>query len=185
MSTEEVEPVKVEKHARFDDNMPYKTREQHQAHGYKLKLGQFHRFTGKKPVDKKRNQSTRKKIRDLERLVTKEGMPAEIIEAKTKDLLELKKQLRYKKWALRNYTKYKQIRLNEKKKCMRRQKRAEKEIKAINNRIIKEGQTMKEWEEQKEEDTKEQQEILVQLEKDIGKHTILIFRIHHSFSTRP
>ena len=68
---------------------------------------------------------------------------------------------------------------------MRRQKRAEKEIKAINNRIIKEGQTMKEWEEQKEEDTKEQQEILAQLEKDIGKHTILIFRIHHSFPTRP
>ena len=71
-------------------------REKLQKHGYKLKLGQFHRYTGKhQPQHKsKRKPSTRKKIRDLERLITKEGMPQEIVEAKKKDIDELKRQLR-------------------------------------------------------------------------------------------
>lgn len=55
------------------------------------------RYTGKhQPQHKgKRKPSTKKKIRDLERLISKEGMPQEIIEAKKKDIEELKKELRY------------------------------------------------------------------------------------------
>jgi predicted double-glycine peptidase len=60
--------------------------------------------------------SLNKKIRDLERMVKREGMPAEIVESKRKDLKKLKQEQTYKKNAIRNQSKYRAIRLNEKKK---------------------------------------------------------------------
>lgn len=62
-------------------------------HGYKLKLGDYHRYIGQEEKKSRKHKyvSNKKKIRDLERLINKEGMPKEIIEAKKKDLTELRK----------------------------------------------------------------------------------------------
>jgi hypothetical protein len=49
-------------------------------------------------------------------MVKREGMPAEIVESKRKDLKKLKQEQTYKKNAIRNQSKYRAIRLNEKKK---------------------------------------------------------------------
>lgn len=138
-------------------------------HGYKLKLGEFHRYTGDQPV-KKRNKkyvSTKKKIRDLERFINREGVPQEIVDAKKKDIFELKQKVRYKKEALRNFTKYKQIRFHERKKCLRRRKKAEKEIEKIKKRIIGVDETIEQFEAKKEEDIKEQQVIIDQCDDDL------------------
>ena len=55
----------------------------------KLKLGQFHRnATFKK---KNRKVTTKKQIRDIERLLDREGVPEEVRKAKKAQLVELKK----------------------------------------------------------------------------------------------
>lgn len=138
-------------------------------HGYKLALGQFHRYTGPndRPKQKKRHISLKKKVRDLKRLLEREGLPKEIIEAKKKDLDELKGQFKHRKNALRNAAKYREIRLNEKKKCYRIRKRAEKEIANIKNKMIGQDQTYEEFEAEKESLIKAQQDIIDQCDKDL------------------
>jgi len=53
-------------------------------------MGKFHRYTNQFK-DKQRKPSNKKKIRDLERLLAKEGLPEELKVAKKKELKELKK----------------------------------------------------------------------------------------------
>jgi len=98
-------------------------------------------------------------------------MPAEIIEAKKKEILELKAKKRYKKDVIRNQDKYKQIRLNEKKKCLRKRKRAEKELQDIKNSVIEEGQTTEEFEEAKNKKIEEIQKQLDLIERDLDYTT--------------
>ncbi len=70
-----------------DDSIPYQQRHpDNEDQSNKLKLNKFHRFTGVKDQEKKRYVSNKKKIRDLERLLAKEGLPEEIKQAKTKEL---------------------------------------------------------------------------------------------------
>ena len=58
---------------------------------------------------KKRNISNKKKLRDLERLLAKEGIPEALKEAKRKEIKELKKLERKKKEAEMFELKYKKI----------------------------------------------------------------------------
>ena len=94
-------------------------------------------------------------------------MPTEIVEAKKKDLEELKTRQKYKRGVVRNQDKYRSIRLNEKKKWLRKKKRAEKEIAAINNRIIGEGQSFEDFEESKAKDIEALEKEIVQHDKDL------------------
>lgn len=75
----------------------------------KLKLGQFHRFTNDFKKDKKRQPSTKKKIRDLERFIAREGLPEDIKQAKQKELKDLKKQEKAKSEAEKFELRYKKI----------------------------------------------------------------------------
>lgn len=75
-------------------------------------MGKFHRFTGKFKKDdkaKKRVPTNKKKIRDIERMIAKEGVPEEIRVAKRKVLKELKKIEKKKKEADLFELKYKKI----------------------------------------------------------------------------
>lgn len=138
-------------------------------HGYKLKLGEFHRYTGdlyKRKPDKK-YVSDKKKVRDLQRFLSREGLPQEIIEAKKNEIFELKKKVRNKKEALRNFAKYKQIRFHERKKCLRRRKKAEKEIEQIKKRMIGVDETIEQLEAKKEEEIRAQQAIIEQCDNDL------------------
>ena len=87
-------------------------------------------------------------------------MPKEIIENKSKELEELKFQAREKEIAQRRFQKYRTIKFHgillfvmifwiERKKWDRRRKRAEKAILEINKKIIPEGMSIDEFEEQK------------------------------------
>jgi hypothetical protein len=99
-------------------------------------------------------------------MVKREGMPAEIVESKKKDLKKLKQEQTYKKNAIRNQSKYRAIRLNEKKKWDRARKRCDKQIQVIQNKIIPEGMEYEEFEKLKEKEIGEQNEILEQTDKD-------------------
>ena len=55
-----------------------------------LKMGKFHRYTNQ-CKKKHRPPTNKKKIRDIERLLAKEGLPEELIKAKKQELKVLKK----------------------------------------------------------------------------------------------
>lgn len=95
----------------------------------KLKLGKFHRFQpGFKPQKKTKKQSLGKQIRDLERLVSREGMPEEIKIAKSAQLSELRKEAKTRRHAVTLWTKYKGIKFVERRKAERHKAKAEKEL---------------------------------------------------------
>ncbi len=73
-----------------------------------LKMGQFHRYTNQ-GIKKKRVPTNKKKLRDLERMLNKEGIPEELKLAKRAELKELKKQEKKKKEAEMFELKYKKI----------------------------------------------------------------------------
>ena len=91
-----------------------------------LKLGKNHRFITK-PKKEKRQPSIKKKMRDIERLVQREGLPEEIVNAKKKELRTLRKELHKKKEAVLFQSRYKKIRFIEKKKILRRLNKEEGE----------------------------------------------------------
>ena len=80
-------------------------------------MDKFHRLAYK--VNKKRQVPLKKKIRDLERLINKEGMPEDIKKAKMASLKELKKGEKKKKEALLFELRYKKIKFFEKKKIIK------------------------------------------------------------------
>lgn len=71
-------------------------------------MGKFHRYTNQYK-GKKRTPTNKKKIRDLERLINKVGMPEEIKLAKKKELKEYKKLAKKKDEAELFELKYKKI----------------------------------------------------------------------------
>ena len=90
----------------------------------KLNLNEFHRL---QPNVKKsetgakiRKQTDKKKLRDIERLLERPGLPQEIKDKKLAELKELKKIIKSKKEAETFSTRYKKIKFVEKRKVMRR-----------------------------------------------------------------
>ena len=84
----------------------------------KLRLGQFHRNA---PVSKpKRKVTVKKQIRDIERLLDREGLPEEVRNAKKEQLKELKKDYKKQREASIFELKYKKIKFTEKRKVIRK-----------------------------------------------------------------
>ena len=83
--------------AAASDIEPEEQRRQKHPENYdksnKLNLGKFHRYGIAKPSHKPKVATTKKKIRDIERLLKKkeDSMPEEVKQAKLKELKELKK----------------------------------------------------------------------------------------------
>ena len=98
-------------------------------------MDQFHRKIVK---SKNRTTTDKKKIRDIERLLAKEGIPQEIKEKKLADLKLLKKDAKSKKEAERFDLRYKKIKFVEKRKVIRRieQAKDEKEKKEWQQKLI-------------------------------------------------
>ena len=92
----------------------------------KLNLGAFHRNNLSKKKQKK--PTMKKRVRDLERFLDREGVPEEIREAKKKELKELKKQSKKQKEALKFQMKYKKIKFTEKRKVIRLMEKVKKQI---------------------------------------------------------
>lgn len=91
-----------------------------------LKLGEFHRNNiGKKGT---RKPTLKKQIRDIERLIEREGIPEEIKNAKKSQLRDLKKQLKKQKEALKFDLKYKKIKFGEKRKLIRNMEKTKKAL---------------------------------------------------------
>ena len=84
----------------------------------KIEMDEFHR----KIVKSKSHRSTtdKKKIRDIERLLAKEGIPQEIKDKKLADLKLLKKEAKSKKEAEKFDLRYKKIKFVEKRKVIRK-----------------------------------------------------------------
>ena len=80
-------------------------------------MNQYHQIVKENP---KRHITNKKRIRDIERLLDKEGLPADIREKKVKELRELKKEHRSKVVAEKNDGKYKKIKFIEKRKVIRK-----------------------------------------------------------------
>ena len=87
----------------------------------KLRLDEFHKVIQKpQKFDKKQRKHTdKKKIRDIERLLAKEGLPEEIRVKKMADLKLLKREVKEKKDAIRYEDRYKKIKFIEKRKVIR------------------------------------------------------------------
>ena len=95
----------------------------------KLNLGTFHRNNAAfKP--KKRKVTTKKQIRDIERLLDREGVPEEIRKAKKAELVTLKKDAKKSREAELFETKYKKIKFTEKRKVIRMLEQAKKNFKS-------------------------------------------------------
>lgn len=73
----------------------------------KLRLNEFHRFSGKQ--QKQRKPTLKKRVRDLKRLLEREGVPEEIKTQKKEELRDMKKQLTSQKAAVKFETRYKKI----------------------------------------------------------------------------
>ena len=100
---------------------------QDQSGKNKLKLGEFHRYN--RIQKKSRKTNVRKQIRDLERLLSREGLPEEIVKAKKEQLRELKKQGKKQKEAQKFELKYKKIKFTEKRKVIRVLEKVQKQLK--------------------------------------------------------
>ena len=83
----------------------------------KLRLGDFHRNATFKP--RQRKVTTKKQIRDIERLLDREGLPEEVRKAKKAQLVQLKKEAKKKREAELFESKYKKIKFTEKRKVIR------------------------------------------------------------------
>ena len=97
----------------------------------KLRLGEFHRNAVFK--QKKRKTTTKKQIRDIERLLDREGLPEEIRTAKKAELIQLKRQHKKQREAELFETKYKKIKFTEKRKVIRLLEQAKKNLKDAKN----------------------------------------------------
>ncbi|CDW76673.1 UNKNOWN [Stylonychia lemnae] len=95
-----------------------------------LKMGKFHRYTNQYK-GKKRAPTNKKRIRDLERLLAKEGIPEEMKVAKKKELRELQKLDKKKEEAEIFELKYKKIKFFEKKKVIKKLETLKKELAEI------------------------------------------------------
>ena len=85
-----------------------------------LVLDEFHKPIHKPKDNKaKRKQTDKKRLRDLERMVAREGMPQEIKQAKIQEMKDIKKLIKSKKEAVKFETKYKKIKFVEKRKVIR------------------------------------------------------------------
>lgn len=98
-----------------------------------LKMNKFHRVIKEHHGDgsqkAKRRASDKKQIRDIERLLDREGLPQEIRAKKLEDLKNLKKQLRHKQQAEKFEDRYKKIKFFEKRKVIRKLEQIDKAIK--------------------------------------------------------
>lgn len=94
-------------------------------------------------------------------------MPQEIIDAKKKELTELKSKERYKFDAKLNFSKYKQIRFHERKKCDRKIKKVKKAMEEVENRQKAEDQEQGVFDEQKQKELSELKEQLKAFERDL------------------
>ena len=86
----------------------------------RLNLNEFHKHQPKHSAPKNRKQSTKKKIRDIERLLERPNLPAELILAKKNELRSLGKAVKNVKDAHRMESKYKKIKFIEKRKVIRK-----------------------------------------------------------------
>ena len=93
----------------------------------KLKLNEFHRMTNQYK-SKKRVPSTKKKIRDIERLLTHKDLSEEIKTKKLQELKELKKKEKEKREAEKFETRYKKIKFFEKRKVIRKLEKCRKNL---------------------------------------------------------
>ena len=93
----------------------------------KLNLGQFHRNASFKP--RVRKVTTKKQIRDIERLLDREGLPEEMRTAKKAQLVELKKDAKKRREAELFESKYKKIKFTEKRKVIRMMEASKKSLK--------------------------------------------------------
>ena len=90
-----------------------------------LRLGEFHRnATFKK---KNRKPTTKKQIRDLERLLDRTGLPEEVRVAKKAQIVVLKKEFKKQREAQLFELKYKKIKFTEKKKVIRKLEQTKKQ----------------------------------------------------------
>ena len=90
---------------------------QDQSGKNKLAFGEFHRYN--RITKKVRKPTTRKAIRDIERLLSRDNLPAELIKAKKEQLKVLKKQSKKSREAVKFELKYKKIKFTEKRKIIR------------------------------------------------------------------
>ena len=100
----------------------------------KIKLNKFHKIITKSKGPRK--TSDKKKLRDLERFISREGLPEEIKKAKVEEVKTLKKQMKNKKEAERFELKYKKIKFIEKRKVIRNLERLDKLLKAGNDQKL-------------------------------------------------
>lgn len=91
----------------------------------RLNVNKFHKLVAK---NKDRKPSSKKKLRDLQRFVDREGLPAEIKAAKIAEIKELKKQIKEKNEAQKFQLKYKKVKFIEKRKVIRHLQLVEKEL---------------------------------------------------------
>lgn len=127
MSTVEKTEIRAKKPNKFQ-----------QPKSNKLNLGTFHRYD--KNENRKRKQpNLKKRVRDIERLLSKPGLPEGMIKAKTEELKELKKQEKDKRHINTLESKYKQVRFFEKKKALRKQKQANKRLEDLQKDLTKDN----------------------------------------------
>lgn len=91
----------------------------------KIEMDQFHRVIKHKGT---RNQTDKKKIRDIERLLSRQGLPEAIRDKKLADLKQLKKELKSKNQAEKFEERYKKIKFIEKRKVIRKLENIEKSL---------------------------------------------------------
>jgi len=83
----------------------------------KIEMDEFHRVIKSKGV---RTATDKKKIRDIERLLMREGLPEAIRDKKTADLRDLKKGQKSKNEAEKFEERYKKVKFIEKRKVIRK-----------------------------------------------------------------
>ena len=90
-------------------------------------MDEFHRVI-KTKKEGGRSTTDKKKIRDIERLLAREGLPQAVRDKKMADLKELKKGLKSKNEAEKFEERYKKIKFIEKRKVIRKLEKLEKAI---------------------------------------------------------
>ena len=91
----------------------------------KIEMDEFHRVIKQKGS---RTQTDKKKIRDIERLLSRQGLPDAIREKKLADLKQLKKELKSKNQAEKYEERYKKVKFIEKRKVIRKLENIEKSL---------------------------------------------------------
>ena len=91
----------------------------------RLNVNRFHKLISK---PKERKPSSKKKLRDLQRFIDREGIPPEIKAAKIAEIKELKKQIKERNEAQKFSLKYKKVKFIEKRKVIRHLQLVEKDL---------------------------------------------------------